>query len=76
MCHHTRREIFDILKRPRGASEMAQQFKALSAKPDDLNSVLETHIVKRESWLVFCPLHDAMLMSTHTYVHRHTSFVF
>lgn len=52
---------------------MALQVKAFSAKPDDLNSIVETHMVKRENWLVFCPLHGAMLVSTHMHVHRHTS---
>lgn len=50
---------------------MTQQIKAFSAKPDDLNSIPETHVVKREDWLVFCPLHDVVLMSTHMHEHTH-----
>ena len=34
---------------------MAQQLKALAAKPDDLNSIPEVYMVDRENQFLCCP---------------------
>lgn len=61
------------------ASEIAQQVKALAAKPDNLSSIPERYMVEGENHLLqeFSDLHTCARahtcphLHTHTHVHTH-----
>jgi hypothetical protein len=55
------------------AEEMAQQIKALVAKPDDLSLITGTHKKEEENWLPQSfPLHTCSMAHACTHTHTHT----
>lgn len=58
---------------------MAQQLKILTAKPDELNWIPETHMVEKELIPARCPdlhMHSIAHMLTHTYTTNSKNVMF
>lgn len=65
--------LYTIIKHPKlGTGKIAQWVKTLITKPDDLRSMLRTHMVEEHNWLstgcTFTPTYASWLMKMHKHI--------